>query len=85
MILLQYTGAVLGVIGMGLLSLAPNRILLALLITALSCVVMGAYGFVTDQYGIAAAQTIYFTFNVIGLYTWRKVNVKHDQNTKDKH
>lgn len=82
MILLQYGGALFGILGMGLLSLMPSRVLLALAVTAFSCVLMGAYGLMTEQYGIAFAQTTYFVFNVIGLYSWRKVNVKSNSNTE---
>ena len=76
----QYLGAVLGVMGMGILSLFPKYILIGLTITAVSCVSMGFYGFVTNQYGIATAQTIYLILNVVGIYSWRKVNVKSDSN-----
>ncbi len=83
MIALQYIGAAFGIVGMGLLSLAPQHILYALGITALSCVIMGSYGFIAGQWGIAIAQTVYLIFNLIGLFSWRKVNVKSSNDKKD--
>lgn len=80
MIALQYIGAALGMVGMGMLSLFPKHIILSLIITAASCVLMGSYGALTGQYGIAVAQSVYFIFNLIGIYKWRSVNVKPDQD-----
>lgn len=83
MIEFQYIGAALGMVGMGMLSLAPSRVLMALGITAISCVFMGLYGFLTGQYGIVVAQLTYLIFNIIGIFSWRKVNVKLRSNKKD--
>ena len=83
MILLQYAGAFFGIVGMGLLSLTPSKVRMALAVTAFSCVLMGSYGLLTEQYGIAFAQTVYLIFNIIGLYSWRKVNVKSGSNKED--
>lgn len=73
---LQYLGASLGMCGMGLITLAPKKMLWSLSITAISCIAMGTYGYLTGQYGIAFSQTVYTVMNLLGLYQWKKVKIK---------
>jgi dUTP pyrophosphatase len=68
MIELQYVGAALGMAGMAAIALLPpTQLVWGLGITAASCMAMGTYGFVTGQYGIAAAQAVYLLLNLLGL------------------
>lgn len=77
-IYLQYLGAVLGILGMAGITMAPKKVVLAMVVTASSCVVMGLYGLLTAQYGIAVAQLLYLILNLYGVYKWSKVNVQSD-------
>lgn len=76
--LLQYIGATLGILGMAGITMSPSKVVLAMAVTASSCVVMGLYGLLTAQYGIALAQLVYLVLNIYGVYRWRKVNVQSD-------
>jgi hypothetical protein len=73
---LQYLGTGLGVVYFAMMSFKPETILLALKISVVSCVILGMYGWISQQYGIAISQTIYVFLNILAIYRWRHKKIK---------
>ena len=73
---LQYFGTSLGMLGMGLLTLAPNSAKLALVVLTVATISMMVYGFSTRQWSIGVSQTIYTIMNIGGLDKRKEPNEK---------
>lgn len=70
--ILQYLGTGLGVGYATIISLRPKLVVLGLRIGVVSCIILGSWGFITGNYGIAASQTAYTILNAIGIYKWKR-------------
>lgn len=72
---LQYLGTGLGVVYFAMMSFKPELMLTALKISIVSCIILGAYGWISAQYGIAVSQTIYVFLNTLAVFKWSKKKI----------
>ena len=72
---LQYLAAMLGIVGVGILSLCPKHIRKGLVIAAFCNMCWVIYGLHVEQYMVALTQAIYFIFSIVGLYRWYNIKI----------
>ncbi len=77
--LLQYLGTGLGVIAMAVISFLPRYIITGLTVSFISCIVLGSWGVLAGNEGIAISQYIYVIFNAVGIYNWSRLNKQPSQ------
>ena len=73
--ILQYAGSALGIIYFGMLSIRPHLMVPALKLAIVSCAMLSLYGFLTGQWAIFIAQTIYVGLNSYAIYKWSKTKI----------
>lgn len=73
--LLQYLGTFLGVVSLLVITFKPSNVVAGFVISAISCLILSLWGFLSTNLGIALSQTIYIGLYSVAAYNWFKIKI----------
>lgn len=72
---IQYLGTFLGVLSLVVITFKPTRVVSGFVLSAVSCLILSVWGFLSYNYGIALSQTIYISLYSVAAYNWFKLKI----------
>lgn len=73
--LIQYLGTFLGVLSLVVITFKPSKVVAGFILSAISCMILSIWGFLSTNYGIALSQTAYICLYSLAAYNWFKINI----------
>lgn len=74
--IIQWASAIIGITSCFLLTVVPEKVLLSMFLSVISCSLVALYSILTGSYAIFLSQAIYAILYAYGLFNWKNKKVK---------